>query len=128
MHLFPMAAMGEDARKELMRQTGNLNGLWIVRATAETGDERAASPLIARVQDELYALAFTNAPRAGDCCRALGAEGRPFYVCAANLERVLAELKALGARGFIVDYDAQLAKFSSAHSLPEPGAGAALPR
>lgn len=100
-----------------------MNGLWIVRTTGED----AQSPLIARVHDELYALAFTNAPRAGDCCRALGAEGKPFYVCAANHDRVLGELKALGARGFIVDYDAGRAQFSSAHSLPGPD-GASLSR
>jgi hypothetical protein len=98
-----------------MRYDGTLNGLWIVR----TGDTPVSStPLLARVQDELFVLAFTNAPRAASCCEALSAGGRPFYVCGANIADVEDELRAVGARGFIVDYDAGRASFTSAHSLP----------
>ena len=98
-----------------MRHDGSLNGLWIVR----TGDTpRASTPLLARVQDEVFVLAFTNAPKAASCCEALSTVGRPFYVCTANIAGVEEELRAVGARGFIVDYDAGRTSFTSAHSLP----------
>jgi hypothetical protein len=98
-----------------MRRDGTLNGLWIVRTT-DTGSSGA---LLARVQEELYVLAFTNAPRASAACLALGAEGKAFYVCSANLELVSRELQDAGARGFIVDYDAGRTSFTSAHALPQ---------
>jgi hypothetical protein len=97
-----------------MRHDGSLNGLWIVR----TSDPGTPGALLARVQEDLYALAFTNAPRAGAAARALGSEGKPFYVCRANIEGVVRELREAGARGFIVDYDTELARFASAHALP----------
>ena len=97
-----------------MRHDGTLNGLWIVR----TGDAPAATPLLARVQEELFVLAFTNALKAGRCSNDLGADGKPFYVCTANVAGVVSELRAAGARGFIVDYDAGRASFASAHALP----------
>lgn len=97
---------------------GTLNGLWIVR----NGDTPpGAEPLLARVKDELFALAFTNANKAGRCSSELGALGRPFYVCSANIGSVVSELRAAGARGFIVDYDAGRASFTSAHPLPRSG-------
>lgn len=98
-----------------MRHDGTLKGLWIVRT-----DDTPPSPgtLMGRVQEELYVLAFTNAPKASACVSALGATGRPFYVCAANIEQVVGQVRGEGARGFILDYDAAGAKFVSAHSLP----------
>jgi hypothetical protein len=98
-----------------MRQSGTLLGLWIVR----TGDTSSSvSTLLARVQEELYVLAFSSALRAAACRDALGAGGCAFYVCSANLAGVLDEARAAGARGFIVDYDAAEARFASAHALP----------
>jgi hypothetical protein len=96
-----------------MRSDGRLTGLWIVRSGTSV-----ASPLLARVQDELYVLAFTNAPRAARCSTDLGAAGQPFYVCRANLDEVVRELHLAGVRGFIVDYDPGLTSFVSAHALP----------
>ena len=80
--------------------------------------------MLARVQDELYVLAFSSAVRAGACRDALGAEGKPFYVCGANLAQVVGQVREAGARGFIVDYDAANARFASAHPLPTPAAAA----
>jgi hypothetical protein len=97
-----------------MRHDGTLNGLWIVR----TGEAPASTPLLARVHNEVYVLAFTNALKANRCSDALGEGGRPFYVCRANIDGVVRELRDAGARGFIVDYDAGLASFTSAHELP----------
>ena len=88
-------------------------GLFIVR-TAEPHPET----LLGRVEGELYLLAFSNAPRAAACMNALGASGAPFYVCGANLEGLLREVRASGVRGFIVDYDAARNSFTSAHGLP----------
>src|SRR6478672_10366223 len=99
-----------------MRRDGSLSGLWIVRTNGT-----ATGALLARVQDELYVLAFTNAARASTAPHALGAEGQPFYVCSANLELVARELKEAGARGFIVAYDVRRTSFTSAHALEAQG-------
>jgi hypothetical protein len=86
-------------------------GLWIVR-------DASAQALLAKVEDELYVLAFTSAPRATRVRSVFGAEGSPFLIVAANARDVIAEARNAGARGFIVDYDADRASFSSAHPLP----------
>jgi hypothetical protein len=99
-----------------MKARDSLLGLWVVR----TNDPAPSNILLARVQDELYVLAFSSAPRAIACCRALGAEGQPFYVVGANLSQVTHAARSAGATGFIVDYDAARATFSSAHLLGEP--------
>jgi hypothetical protein len=105
-----------------MIHDGTLNGLWIVR----TGDGQV--PLLARVRDELYVLVFTNALKATRCGVALGAEGKPFYVCGANIAGVVHELRAQGARAFIVDYDVERASFTSAHPLPRAAEAASSTR
>ena len=110
-----------------MRHDGSLNGLWIVQTqppfTAPSAPPAfvgaPSTPLLARVQNDVYALAFTNAPRATAACSALGAEGKPFYVCRANIAQVVRTLRDVGARGFIVDYDPSRAAFASAHLLTE---------
>ncbi len=101
-----------------MIHDGSMLGLWIVRTSKEA--------LLARVQDELYLLAFTSALRVGNFLRSLGDghEGEPFYVCLANVARVTREARESGARGFIVDYDPARAGFASAHALPTADAGA----
>lgn len=103
-------------RREAMMMTnqGTLKGLWVLRA----GEAAEAGALLARVQDDLYVLAFTNAPRATSCARVLGAEARPFYVVDANLGSVVREARDAGARAYIVDYDAERATFASAYPLP----------
>jgi hypothetical protein len=99
-----------------MVRDGTLSGLWIVR----TNDTPARpGPVLARVQNQLFVLAFTNAPRAQACARALGTDGTPFYVCRANLDGVIGELRASGARGCIVDYDPARATFRAALALPQ---------
>jgi hypothetical protein len=102
-----------------MKHNGTLLGRWVVRVGGD------AQTLLARVEDELYLLAFSSAVRADACARALGASGRPFYVCSANLQGLIGEARGAGARGFIVDYDAGRAAFASAHALPVPGEGEA---
>jgi hypothetical protein len=97
---------------------GSLLGLWLVKSRDR--DE----PLLARVHEELFVLAFSSAPRAHACSTAFGAEGAPFYVCSANVESVVRVARAAGVRGFIVDYDAERARFASAHPLPVGGGGA----
>jgi hypothetical protein len=97
-----------------MKNEGSLVGLWVVRF-----DQPTEAPALARVEDDLYALAFTNAPKANATMNSLGAEGgKPFFVLGVNHDRVLRELQDAGARGFIVDYDPSLATFSAAHPLP----------
>jgi hypothetical protein len=95
-----------------MKRSATMLGLWVVHIGG------VCSTLLARVQDELYVLAFSSAVRAGQCLGALGAVGTPFYVCSANVGGVVREARDSGARGFIIDYDPARAMFSSAHPLP----------
>jgi len=94
-----------------MRHNGTMLGLWIVRdATGQT--------LLARVQGDVYVLAFGSAVRAMRARELLAAEGAPFLIVAANVAGVVREARADGARGFIIDYDPEAAVFKSAHGLP----------
>ena len=94
-----------------MAHNGSLLGLWLVR-------DSAGEVLLAKVQREVYVLAFTAAHRATRAREAFGAEGAPFLVVAANVRDVVDRARADGARGFIVDYDVAEARFASAHALP----------
>jgi hypothetical protein len=103
-----------------MKRNATLTGLWVLATNAVP----SMTTLLARVQADVYLLAFSSAPRAERCCAAIGAEGRPFYVCAANVDAIVRDARASGARGFIVDYDPARAGFDSAHPLPVGDAGA----
>jgi hypothetical protein len=94
-----------------MVHNGSMLGLWIVR-------DAAAQPLLAKVEDELYVLAFTSAPKAIKARTAFSAEGLPFLIVGPNLRNVVDGARAAGAIGFIVDYDTEQALFASAHPLP----------
>lgn len=94
-----------------MAHNGTMLGLWLVR-------DRAGDTLLAKVQNEVYVMAFTAAHRANRARDAFGADGVPFLVVAANLRDVVDQARADGARGFIVDYDVELSRFASAHALP----------
>ena len=64
---------------------------------------------------QLYALLFSNVQRAAIARELLGVRAaQPFYVCAANRDEVERSLHLAGARGFIVDYDAHSASYTSA--------------
>ncbi|MCU1282576.1 MAG: hypothetical protein JWM53_6122 [bacterium] len=94
-----------------MAHNGTMLGLWTVR-------DRSGQTLLAKVQGEVYVLAFGAAVKANRARDAFGAEGSPFLMVAANLREVVEEARAAGACGFIVDYDPELAAFASAHPLP----------
>jgi hypothetical protein len=94
-----------------MAHNGTMLGLWLVR-------DRAGEPLLAKVQNEVYVMAFTAAHRANRARDAFGTDGAPFLVVAANVRDVVDRARADGAAGFIVDYDVELARFASAHPLP----------
>lgn len=98
-----------------MAHNGSMLGLWIVR-------DSAGQTLLAKVHDEVYVLAFGSAPKATRARDSLGASGSPFLIVAANVRDIVDEARAADARGFIVDYDAELATFASAHPLPTPSA------
>ncbi|HWE29715.1 MAG TPA: hypothetical protein VHB97_17015, partial [Polyangia bacterium] len=80
--------------------------------------DAAGDALLAKVQDELYVLAFSSASRATRARAAFATDGAPFLIVAANVRDVLDRTRAADARGFIVDYDVELARFASAHPLP----------
>lgn len=94
-----------------MAHNGSMVGLWIVR-------DSAGQALYAKVHDEAHVLAFTSSHRATSARAAFGAEGAPFLIVAANVRDVLERARTDGARGFIVDYDVEGARFASAHLLP----------
>jgi hypothetical protein len=104
-----------------MAHNGSMLGLWLVR-------DSAGEVLLAKVQREVYVLAFTAAHRATRAREAFGAAGAPFLVVAANVRDVVDSARADGARGFIVDYDVAEARFASAHPLPPSTANAAAAR
>jgi hypothetical protein len=95
----------------LMAHDGSMLGLWIVR-------DPAGQTLLAKVQHEVYVLAFRSAVKAMRARDAFGADGAPFLIVAANQRGVVEDARMAGARGFIVDYDVALSMFSSAHLLP----------
>ena len=91
-------------------------GLFLLRTEGPPPD---GGPVMARIEGQLYALAFSDAQRASGARGGLGiVEARPFYVCAANTTDVVRELRAAGARGVIVDYDPHRATFEAALALP----------
>lgn len=90
-------------------------GLFLLRTDGPPPD---GGPVMARIEGQLYALAFSDAQRASGARSGLGIEARPFYVCAANTTDVVRELRAAGARGVIVDYDPGRATFDRALALP----------
>jgi hypothetical protein len=94
-----------------MAHNGTMLGLWVVR-------DAAGQTLLAKVQNEMYVLAFGSAVKASRARDAFGAAGSPFLLVHANLRDVIDEVRMAGARGFIVDYDVELSRFASAHALP----------
>jgi hypothetical protein len=96
-----------------MTHDGSMLGLWIVR-------DGSGQPLLARVQGEVYVLAYRSALKATRAREAFGADGVPFLIVAANVRGVVESARAVGALDFIVDYDVECARFDSAHALPSP--------
>jgi len=96
-----------------MAHNGSMLGLWILR-------DASGQPLLAKVHDDVYVLAFGSAVKATRAREAFGAAGTPFLIVAANVRDVVAHARADGALGFIVDYDPTLSRFTSAHPLPTP--------
>jgi hypothetical protein len=100
----------------MARNDSSMVGLFILRTD---GPPPAGGPVYARIEGELYVLVFSDSQRASLARRNLGVEAaRPFYVCAANRIDVVRELRAAGARGFIIDYDPSSATFSGAGAIP----------
>jgi len=98
-----------------MRRFGSLVGLFILRAPGTPPD---GGPVMARIEGQLYALVFSDRPRAQAARATFGVnEAAVFYVCAANRDEVVRELLAAGACGFIADYDPSSATFSAAGAL-----------
>jgi hypothetical protein len=94
-----------------MRGRGSLVGLFILRAAGAPPD---GGPLLARIEGELYALVFSDRARADAARRFFGTTAAPFYVCDANREEVIRELRAAGAIRFLADYDPSSSTFANA--------------
>ena len=101
-----------------MAHNGSMLGLWILR-------DAYGQLLLARVHDDLYVLTFSSALKANRARESLAGAGAPFLIVAANVRDIADRARSDGALGFIVDYDPTLARFSSAHPLPNPPLSAA---
>lgn len=102
-----------------MARNHSMVGLFLLRTD---GAPPNGGPVFARIEGELYVLAFSDSQRAAFALRTLGVDtARPFYVCAANSADVARELRQAGVRGFIVDYDPSSASFAGAGAIPAPG-------
>jgi len=87
-------------------------GLFILRRGGVAPD---GGPLLARIEGELYLLVFSDRARADAARAVLGLpEAAPFYVCPANRDELLRELRDAGAARFLTDYDPASSTFAAA--------------
>jgi len=103
----PRAAAAAAAARAAAR---SLLGLFVLRCDGVA--------VLARIDGALYAMAFSDAGRALSARRTLQLEGADlYYVCAANREQLLRELRLAGACGYIVDYDQTRECFARAGAI-----------
>ena len=93
---------------------GSLEGLWYVLAGE---DPKARVPLLAKVMEETYMLAFSTAPKARSFIQRMGLSGAEVgMIVRGNLEEVRAQLRQFGAVGVIIDYDPETHAFAAARA------------
>ena len=118
------ARRAEPRRVEQPRRSVEpMNGLFMLRTA---GNEHG--PVMARIADELYLMVYSNAARAIAARQNLGVDdAQPFYICDANRNQLVSELRAAGARGFIVDYDPEKGAYTKAGEIPAVETGPLIP-
>jgi hypothetical protein len=92
-----------------------IEGLWYIQATAE--DNRSRHPLLARVGEDTYMLAFSNAPKARNFIQQMHVtQAEVGMIVRGNVEEVRNTLRNFGAAGVIIDYDPETQAFAAARA------------
>jgi hypothetical protein len=93
---------------------GSLEGLWYILAG---DDPKARVPLLAKVSEETYMLAFSNAPKARSFIQRMSLTGADVgMIVRGNLEEIRSQLRQFGAAGVIIDYDPETQAFAAARA------------
>ncbi|HEY3353802.1 MAG TPA: hypothetical protein VGQ83_11180 [Polyangia bacterium] len=92
----------------------SLEGLWYIQAG---DDPKVRTPVLAKVSDDTYMLAFSNAPKARSFIQRMNLTGADVgMVVRGNLEDVRSQLRSYGAIGVIIDYDPETHAFAAARA------------
>ncbi len=93
---------------------GTLEGLWYI----QTGDDpKQRAPLLAKVGEDTYMLAFSNAVKARSFIQQMNiTQAEVGMIVRGNLEDVRSQLRQYGAYGVIIDYDPLTQAFAAARA------------
>jgi hypothetical protein len=92
----------------------SLEGLWYIQAGE---DPKARTPVLAKVSEETYMLAFSNAPKARSFIQRMNLRGAEVgLIVRGNLEDVRTQLRYYGVIGVIIDYDPETQAFAAARA------------
>ena len=93
---------------------GSIEGLWYVQAG---DDNKVRYPLLAKVGDDTYMLAFSDAFKARSFIQAMNvAQADIGLIVRGNVEEVRGQLRQFGAAGIIIDYDPETQAFAAARA------------
>jgi hypothetical protein len=93
---------------------GSIEGLWYIQA-GDDGKNRA--PLLARVSEDTYMLAFSNAAKARSFIQQMNiTQADVGMIVRGNLEEVRSQLRGFGAIGVIIDYDPETRAYAAARA------------
>ena len=88
-----------------------LEGLWYIIAEDET---KTRYPVLGRVVDDTYLLAFSSAAKARTFIQQMKIEGADVgMIVRGNLEDIRATMRQYGAIGAVVDFDPETRSFAS---------------
>jgi len=92
----------------------SIEGLWYIQ-TGE--DAKARYPLLGRVIEETYMLAFSNAAKARAFIQQMNiTQADVGMIVRGNLEEVRNQLRQYGAVGVIIDYDPETRAYAAARA------------
>jgi hypothetical protein len=93
---------------------GTLEGLWYIQAGE---DQKSRAPLLAKVGEDTYMLAFSAAPKARTFIQRMNVEHADIgMIVRGNGEEVRGQLREYGAVGVIIDYDPDTQAFAAARA------------
>ncbi len=93
---------------------GSIEGLWYIQAGE---DLKSRAPLLAKVGDDTYMLAFSTAPKARSFIQRMAVEQAEVgMIVRGNIEDIRAQLRGFGAAGVIIDYDPDTQAFAAARA------------
>jgi hypothetical protein len=93
----------------------SLEGLWYIQAAAE--DPKSRTPVLAKVSDDTYMLAFSNAPKARSFIQKMNIQNAEAgMIVRGNLQDVRNQLRQYGVFGVIIDYDPDTQAYADARA------------